>query len=149
MEQHTTMPGAVTGGLDVSDRSTYVCILNAAGEVVDEGRVTTTPEAVRRRSGSLAPMRIILEAGTHSPRISRLLAECGHDVLVANARRLPLIAQNDSKNDRVDAETPARMWHDRPTSALRRSERPHPSPSITHLVAQARSRDNWLRGREA
>jgi transposase len=95
--------------LDVSDRYTYVCILNAAGEVVDEGRVGTTPEALRRRFGGLAPMRIVLETGTHSPWISRLLAECGHDVLVANARRLPLIAQNDSKSDRVDAETLARI----------------------------------------
>jgi hypothetical protein len=33
----------------------------------------------------------------------------GHDVLVANARRLPLIAQNDSKSGRVDAETLARI----------------------------------------
>jgi hypothetical protein len=43
MEQHTMTPAAVTGGLDVSDRYTYVCVLNAAGEVVDEGRVGTTP----------------------------------------------------------------------------------------------------------
>src|SRR5713226_8926391 len=97
MEQHTAMPTAVTGGLDVSDRYTYVCILNAAGELVDEGRVARTPEALRRRLGGLAPMRLVLETGPHSPWISRLLQESGHEVLVANARRLRLIAQNDSK----------------------------------------------------
>ena len=86
MEQHTAMPAVVTGGLDVSDRYTYVCILNAAGELVDEGRVATTPEALRRRFGGLAPMRLVLETGTHSPWISRLL--CGGRARGARARWL-------------------------------------------------------------
>jgi transposase len=109
MAQHTTTTAMETGGLDVSDRYTYVCVLNAGGEVVDEGRVPTTPEGLHRRFGGLAPMRLVLETGTHSPWISRLLEECGHEVLVANARQLRLIAQSDSKNDRTDAETLARL----------------------------------------
>ena len=36
-------------------------------------------------------MRIAIEAGTHSPWASRVLKECGHEVLVANARKLSLI----------------------------------------------------------
>jgi transposase len=50
-----------------------------------------------------------LEAGTHSPWVSRLLAELGHEVLVANPRKLRMIYQSDSKNDRADAETLARV----------------------------------------
>jgi len=61
---------AVTGGLDVSDRYTYVCVLNFSGGVVDEGRVPTTPEALRRRFSGHGPMRLVLETGTHSPWIS-------------------------------------------------------------------------------
>jgi transposase len=41
--------------------------------------------------------------------MGRLLAECGHEVLVANARRLDLISRNDSKDDRTDAELLARV----------------------------------------
>jgi len=41
--------------------------------------------------------------------VSRLLAELGHEVLVANPRKLRLIYQNDSKSDRVDAEYLARV----------------------------------------
>jgi transposase len=55
------------------------------------------------------PMRIALETGTHSPWVSRLLEECGHEVLVANSRKLRLIYQNPSKNDRVDAFYLARL----------------------------------------
>jgi hypothetical protein len=37
-------------------------------------------------------MRIAIEAGTHSPWASRVLEECGHEMLVANnARNLRLI----------------------------------------------------------
>ena len=53
--------------------------------------------------------RLILEAGTHSPWVSRLLEDCGHEVYVANPRKLRLIYQNDSKSDRVDAEYLARI----------------------------------------
>jgi transposase len=54
-------------------------------------------------------MRIAIEAGTHSPWASRVLEECGHEVLVANARKLRLIYANKRKTDEVDAENLARL----------------------------------------
>ena len=60
--------------------------------MLEEGRLRTTPETFRRRSASERPhMRIAKEASTHSPWVSRLLKECDHEVLVANARKLRLI----------------------------------------------------------
>jgi hypothetical protein len=65
---------AVTVGLDLGDRYSYVCMLDTeSGEVIEEGRLRTTPEAFGRRFGSERPMRLALEAGTHSPWASRLL----------------------------------------------------------------------------
>jgi transposase len=81
-----------TAGLDLGDRYSYLCLLDTdCGEVIEEGRVRTTPEALRRRFAPERPMRIVIENGTHSPWVSRLLEECGHEVLVANARKLRLI----------------------------------------------------------
>ena len=54
-------------------------------------------------------MRIAIETGTHSPWASRVLEECGHEVLVANARKLRLIYANKRKTDEVDAENLARL----------------------------------------
>ena len=54
-------------------------------------------------------MRIAIETGTHSPWVSRLLEELGHEVLVANARKLRLIYANKRKTDEVDAENLARL----------------------------------------
>ena len=54
-------------------------------------------------------MRIAIEVGTHSPWASRVLEECGHEVLVANARKLRLIYANKRKTDEIDAENLARL----------------------------------------
>jgi transposase len=45
----------------------------------------------------------------HSPWVSRLLKALGHQVIVANARKIPAISGSESKNDRNDAEKLARF----------------------------------------
>ena len=89
----------MTAGLDIGDKHSYLCLIDQqSGEVMEEGRLRTTPEALRRRFASeRPPMRIAIETGTHSPWVSRLLEECGHEVLVANARKLRLIYARASK----------------------------------------------------
>jgi len=76
---------------------------------MEEGRLRTSPEAFRRRFCSERHLRIAIETGTHSPWASRVLEECGHEVLVANARKLRLIYANKRKTDEVDAENLARL----------------------------------------
>lgn len=104
------VPGvAQIAGLDVGDRWTYVYVVEGeSGEVVDQGRVRTTLEALRRRFEG-PRMRIALEVGPHSPWMSRLLEELGHEVLVANAREVALVYASRRKGDRVDAESLARL----------------------------------------
>ena len=96
----------ITAGLDLGDRYSHLCLIDQqSGEVLEEGRLRTTPEALRRRFASeRPPMRIAIETGTHSPWASRVLEECGHEVLVANARKLRLIYANKRKTDETDAE---------------------------------------------
>jgi transposase len=82
----------MTAGLDIGDNYSSLSLIDMEkGDVIEEGRLRTTPEALGRRFASERPMRIALETGTHSPWVSRLLEECGHEVLVANARKLRLI----------------------------------------------------------
>ncbi len=54
-------------GLDLGDKYSYLCLVDTdGGEVIEEGRVRTTPEALRRRFASeRPPMRVAIEAGTH------------------------------------------------------------------------------------
>ena len=102
-----SIPNLITG-LDVSDRTCTFFTLTAEGEVEEEGTVRTTRNALR----TFFPgprRRVVLEAGPHSPWISRLLAELGHEVIVANARMVALIHRNPRKRDPVDAEWLARL----------------------------------------
>jgi transposase len=100
----------MTAGLDLGDKYSYLCLIDTeSGEVMEEGRLRTSPEAFRRRFASEEALRIAIEAGTHSPWASRVLEECGHEVLVANARKLRLIYANKRKTDEIDAENLARL----------------------------------------
>jgi transposase len=101
----------MTAGVDLGDRYSHLCLIDTqSGEIMEEGRLRTSPEAFRRRfSSERPPMRIAIEAGTHSPWVSRVLEECGHEVLVANSRKLRLIYANKRKTDEIDAENLARL----------------------------------------
>ena len=101
----------MTAGLDLGDKYSYLCLIDTqSGEVIEKGRIRTTPEALRRRFASeRPPMRIAIETVTDSPWVSRLLEGCGHEVLVASARKLRLIYANKRKTDEVDAENLARL----------------------------------------
>jgi transposase len=100
----------MTAGLEIGDKYSYLCLIDQrSGEVIEEGRLRTTPEALRRRFASEPSLRVAIEAGTHSPWVSRVLEECDHEVLVANARKLRLIYANKRKTDEIDAENLARL----------------------------------------
>lgn len=99
----------ITIGLDLGDRKSRYCALNGKGEVVEEGSVETTKQKMVEKFGRMRRCRIAMEVGTHSPWLSRLLSSIGHEVIVANARQVQLISASSRKNDRVDAETLARL----------------------------------------
>ncbi|MBZ5574277.1 MAG: IS110 family transposase [Acidobacteriia bacterium] len=99
----------LTIGFDLGDRSSWYCVLDEAGSVRLEQRVSTTPKAMKEVFGGMPRSRIALETGTHSPWVSRLLSELGHEVIVAHARNVRLIGESRKKDDRLDAQTLARL----------------------------------------
>jgi transposase len=96
-------------GVDLGDKESQVCVLGAGNEIRHEVRVRTTTPALQQFFGSVKPSMVVLEAGTHSPWVSRLLEEMGQGVMVVDPRRLKLISASDAKNDRNDARTLARV----------------------------------------
>src|SRR6202048_3631742 len=101
--------GRLTIGLDLGDRSSCYCVLDETGDVLLEQRVSTTPKAIKEVFGAMPRSRIALETGTHSPWVSRLLSELGHEPIVAHARSVRLIGESRRKDDRLDARTLARL----------------------------------------
>ena len=99
----------LTIGLDLGDRNSWYCVVDEAGQIRLEQRVRTSAKALQEVFGTMPRSRIALEIGTHSPWISRLLSELGHEVIVANARKVRLIGESRKKDDRLDAQTLARL----------------------------------------
>jgi transposase len=99
----------LTIGLDLGDRSSWYCVLNETGEVLLEQKLGTTPKAMKEVFGKMPRSRIALETGMHSPWVSRVLSELGHEVIVAHARNVRLIGESRKKDDRFDARTLARL----------------------------------------
>ena len=109
MKKFSGSASGLTEGLDVGDKRSYVMILDEEGEIIWEGTVKTRETALRKAFSGIKRMLVALEGGTHSMWISRLLRELGHEVIVANARKLRLIYSNRNKHDRVDALYLARV----------------------------------------
>lgn len=84
----------LTIGLDVGDRISHYCMLDETGNVILEQSVPTTPKGIQQVFSRISRSRIALETGTHSPWLSRLLTQLGHDVIVAHARNVRLIAES-------------------------------------------------------
>ena len=99
----------VTIGMDVGDKISRYCILDEDGQVVREASVGTTKKAMTQVFATMGRCRVAIEVGTHSPWLSRLLKSFGQEVIVANARQVKLISNSSRKNDRLDAQTLARL----------------------------------------
>jgi transposase len=144
MSKDITADMGLTIGLDLGDKYSEGCVVDACGEVVETFRVRTTQPALDRVLARFGRTRVVMEVGTHSPWVSRRTAAQGHEVIVANPRRVRLIAQNDSKSDGFDAELLARLGRVDPQLL-------HP---IVHRGEQAqrdlvllRARDGFVRAR--
>lgn len=100
---------SLTVGIDLGDKKSFITVLDAAGTAIEAGEVATTLEALRQRFDRMERCRIAMEVGTHSTWVSELLTELGHEVHVANSRKLASISQSKSKSDRKDSEQLARL----------------------------------------
>ena len=105
-------------GLDISQRSTSVCILDGQGNRVWRGKCATDPaaieEVIRARAGG--PARVGLETGPLTPWLVHGLRGRGLEVVCLDARQArAALALRPNKTDANDAEGLAQIlrlgWH--------------------------------------
>jgi transposase len=105
----------LTVGIDLGDRKSAVCGIDGSGQVTLRRTTATTRTAMERLLSEVGRARVVLEAGSHSPWLSRLAGELGHEVIVANPTELYGRKKRRRKNDRIDAEELARRGRADPT----------------------------------
>jgi|SRR5690606_30014050 len=99
----------LTVGLDLGDKLSQTCGVNAAGEEVFTDAVVTTPKGMREYFGRIESCRVVMEAGTHSPWVSRAIEQLGHETVVANPTLMYGPRRRKKRNDRMDAAFLARQ----------------------------------------
>src|SRR5437660_12749085 len=74
-------------GIDLGDRTSAYCVRTLGQQIVKEATVATTATAMLEAFQGLR-QRVVIETGTHSRWVAQLLELMGHEVIVANARKL-------------------------------------------------------------
>ncbi len=134
----------VTIGIDLGDRRHAVCVLSAAGEILAEDNITNCRESLTAFAQHHPGATFVMETGTHSPWVSRLLEALGHPVIVANARKLRAISTSTTKNDQEDARMLARLGRADPALL---SPVKHRSESAQRALVQLKVREALVRSR--
>ena len=99
MKKDTRERSGLTVGVDLGDRWSRYCVLDAQGQVLEEDTIATTARALRKRFNDLSASRVVIEVGTHSPWVQRLLQELGHETITAHTQSVRLIYGSKDKND--------------------------------------------------
>jgi transposase len=135
----------MTIGMDLGDKFCQLCVLHGVSrESVEESKVPTTPAAIERYFAGRSPSRVVMEVGTHSGWISRKLSDLGHEVLVADPRRVRALAGDSDKDDPLDAEFLARVGCMDP-KLLKPIQ--HRSEQTQAALAMIRARDKLVQAR--
>ena len=96
--QHT-----ITIGMDLGDKKHVVVVFDSNGYEILVAKVMNTKPGIIKFFKDYKGATVIIEAGTHSPWISRLLKEMGCSVYVGNPRKLRFIWDSKDKSDERDA----------------------------------------------
>lgn len=146
MKEQENRRDKITIGLDLGDRRHRFCVLGENGEVLEEGSVGNNRAALSELGGRYPEALVVMEAGCHSPWVSRHLEQAGCEVVVSNPRKTRAIYQHERKSDRRDALMLARIARMEP--ALLYPVR-HGSEEAQQDLLRIKLRDSLVRARVA
>jgi transposase len=142
----TLRKAKVTIGLDLGDKRHRFCVLDSRGEVLNKGSLHNERNELAKLASAYPGALLVMEAGTHSPWISRFLDSLGMEVVVANPRKTRTISQSERKSDDRAALVLARLGR-----ADRNLLSPivHGSEEAQQDLLQIKLRDSLVRARVA
>jgi transposase len=92
-------------GIDLHKLESQICVIDEAGEVLTETRVTTRRDSLEKALASWPGSQVLVEACNESEWVARHLERCGHTVIVADPNYAPMYGHRHKgyKTDRRDA----------------------------------------------
>lgn len=96
-------------GLDMGKKSSHFCIVDEKREIQREGKISNTPNALKKAFGKFDRMRIVVEASTKSFWMADQLEALGHEPIVVDPGRTKAIGAALIKHDKLDARVLATL----------------------------------------
>lgn len=90
-------------GIDLHQVFSTICVLNQAGEVIEEKKLMHRGGELKEYFAKKEHMSCVFEPMDRWGWLSDYLAVCGHEVHMANPYKVKLIAESRAKTDKVDA----------------------------------------------
>ena len=97
-------------GIDLGDKSHIAVVFDEQGTESKPQRVTNTATAMEKFLSKHPGCTVVMEAGTHSPWISRLVESVGGTAHVGQPRKIRAIWDTDDKSDERDARMLGRLY---------------------------------------
>jgi transposase len=126
-------------GIDLGDKHSDFCVLNPAGEIQEEFRLRMKAAEIHAYFVAIGRSRVAIEVGGQSQWVAEVIQKCGHEVYVANTRKVAYIHESDDKDDAGDAYKLAELVHFKPRLL-------HP---VQHRSQALQADLTWIRAREA
>jgi transposase len=133
------MRNNITIGMDLGDQNHVVVVMDEKGHEIEMKTIRNTALSLRKFFSQYNKATVAIEAGTHSPWISRLLKDLGCQVYVGNPRKLRIIWDSNDKSDERDARILAVVCRVEPRLLW----------SVTHLDQQAYADLGLIKARDA
>jgi transposase len=132
-------------GIDLSDRKAQICVMDLGG-IVDEFAMVLDEDSLRKQVPLVDADNgvVVVETGTRSSWVKRVLEARGMRVIVADARKLRMVSQNTRKSDTNDARILARIGLSDETLLSATWVRP---PELQQIYNQLKARDQAVRRR--
>ncbi len=97
------MNNTITIGMDLGDKFHIAVVFDQDGNELEIKKMMNTKRSISKFFERYPSSKVAMEAGTHSPWISRLLNDMGLTVYVGNPRKLRVIWDSTDKSDTRDA----------------------------------------------
>lgn len=101
-------------GMDLGDKRNVIVVFDENGQEAQPVTISNTSQALQKFFSKHTGADVVIEAGTHSAWISRLLKSMGHHVCIGNPRKLRAIWDADDKSDERDARILALIYRMEP-----------------------------------
>jgi transposase len=101
--------------IDLGARESQVCVRRADGEIVEEQRIATRPEVMRRYLQRRPKSRVIVETGSEAFWVAQIAIDSGHEARVVASTLAPSLGvgrrrlKSDQRDARLLSESSCRM----------------------------------------